>query len=148
MLCSTSEHHSAAEHLQEADIGRCRVVSIWVACRLRSVLPQAADSTSPTAQALTDVDKLIEMLSVWEVGQSEWCSVSINPFLLIPSREYRRAIFQINVWMDKAGEAEVAAECVCTGGCYSSFLKETWPWQLCNEQIPSCLLYTSDAADE
>ena len=111
------------------------------------MLPQAADSTSPTAQALTDVDKLIDMLSVCEVGQSEWCTVSVNPFLLIPSREYRDVIFQINVWMDKAGEAEVAGECVCTGGCYSSFLDETWPWQLCNEQIPAPLVCHSMQCD-
>lgn len=104
------------------------------------MLPQAADNTSPAAEALTGVEKLIEMLSVWEVGQSGKASVSVNPFMLIPSREYRGIIFQVNVWLDKAGEADVAGECVCTGGCYSGFLDETWPWQLCNEQIPAPLV--------
>jgi hypothetical protein len=110
-------------------------------CRLRSVLPQAADNLSSAAQALTDLEKLIEMLSVWEVGQGcKTTSVSVSPFMLIPSKEYQNIIFQISVWVDRAGESDAVEECVCTGGCYSSFLDETWPWQLRNEQIPAPLV--------
>lgn len=112
-----------------------------VRCRLRSVLPQAVSDTSPASQALTEMEKLIEMLSVWEVAHTgKATSVAVNPFMLIPSSEYREIIFQINVWIDKAGDADLAAECVCTGGCYSTFLDESWPWQLLNEQIPAPLV--------
>jgi hypothetical protein len=105
------------------------------------VLPQAADDLSSAAQALTDLEKLIEMLSIWEVGQgSKTVCVSVNPFMLIPSKEHHNIIFQISIWVDRAGDSDAVEECVCTGGCYTSFLDETWPWQLRNEQIPAPLV--------
>lgn len=105
------------------------------------MLPQAADSTSPAAQALADLDKLIEMLDIWEVGTStKGVSVSVDPFMLIPSREFQSVFFRVSVWQDKVGETDVTGDCICTGGCYSSFLAETWPLQVYDEQIPPPLV--------
>lgn len=110
---------------------------------LRSVLRVVSPDQSACAQALDQLEALIDLLTAWGVSKNNNVDVVVNPFMPIPASYHHALIYQVYVMLpwstvDRAAvESKSSCELVCSGGRYDALLQSVWPWQLRNEHIPA-----------